>query len=111
MAAQFGENRFDMVFSRNALDHSADPLAGIRQCLLTAKPGCHVVLMHFLNEAKLQNYQGLHQWNFDWRNGQFIIWNPRQEIDVAAKVADLCTQIICENPRPRLLVVALRKTA
>jgi 4-amino-4-deoxy-L-arabinose transferase-like glycosyltransferase/SAM-dependent methyltransferase len=106
---QFGENRFDMVFSRNALDHSADPIVGIRQCLRAAKPGCHVVLMNFLNEAQSQNYQGLHQWNFDNRDGRFVIWNPQTEIDVQQSVSDLCDEIVCESPKPGLVLVAMRK--
>ncbi|MDP9175921.1 MAG: class I SAM-dependent methyltransferase [Planctomycetota bacterium] len=105
----FGDDRFDMVFCRNAMDHSADPLKGIRNCLQAAKPGCSVLLHHFVNEAQSQQYNGLHQWNFDCRDGRFIIWSPQATIDVGKEVADLSDHVRAEIPVPNWHVAVLRK--
>lgn len=79
---QFNENQFDMVYSRNALDHSYDALEAIRQCLRVAKPNAPVILEHAVNEAERQRYDGLHQWNFSQENNQFILWNSNKRINV-----------------------------
>jgi SAM-dependent methyltransferase len=105
----FGPDRFDLVMCRNAMDHSSDPLAGIRTCLAVVKPGCNVLLHHFINEAVNQKYEGLHQWNFESRDGRFVIWNPGATIDVAERVADLCDEVIVKVPAPNWITVALRK--
>jgi SAM-dependent methyltransferase len=106
---KFGADRFDLVYCRNAMDHSPDPLRGIRNCLQVVKPGKYVLLNHFPDEAVSENYTGLHQWNFACRNARFVIWNRAAEIDVAKEVADLCGEIFCELPEPRWHVAALRK--
>jgi hypothetical protein len=46
------------------------------------RPGGHVLLRHFRNEAKVGAYHGLHQWNFDCRDGRFMVWQPNSIIDV-----------------------------
>ena len=78
----FGENTFDMVTCQNALDHSIDPLRAIDEMLAVAKVGGCVVLTHAFNEGQREGYCGLHQWNFDYQNGKFVIWN-KQESHVA----------------------------
>lgn len=73
----FEKNSFDIAIAQNSLDHSYNPLLGIKQMLETVKPGCYVILCHNINEAtRSENkYCGLHQWNFDIENNNFIIWN------------------------------------
>jgi SAM-dependent methyltransferase len=66
---------FDIVFSRNALDHSYDPMRAIEQMLKACKPGGVVYLAGHVNEATSNNYSGLHQWNFmPLDNGDLVIW-------------------------------------
>ena len=60
----FSENSFDLVFCRNALDHSYDPLSGIFQMIRVCKIDSYCWLQHAVNEGEKQHYQGLHQWNF-----------------------------------------------
>lgn len=72
---------FDLVHCQNALDHSFDPVRGIEEMLLVAKPMGRVVLIHHPNEAANTDYDGLHQWNFDEVSGRFIIWNKQKRID------------------------------
>lgn len=75
LLAQFQPETFDLAYSRNALDHSYDPLLAVKNMLAVVKKDGKVLLMHHKNEAEHENYQGLHQWNFDEREGKFLIWN------------------------------------
>jgi SAM-dependent methyltransferase len=78
----FPSNHFDLVHMQNALDHSYDPLVGIRQMLEVVKPGGYVLLLHDENEAHRQNYSGFHLWNFCAENGHFTVWNRETRISV-----------------------------
>ncbi len=98
---------FDLATSRNALDHSYDPLEAIRQMVKSVKPGGKVLLMHVLNEAENQGYHGLHQWNFCAHNGKFLIWNMRGHINVGRRLADSAEVMRVEH-RPETNEEALR---
>ncbi len=87
LEAFFPRDHFDLVHCRNALDHSFDPLRGIAQMLGVLRPGGHVVLLHHRNEAERERYDGFHQWNFDIREGRFVIWNRAVELDVGTLLA------------------------
>jgi SAM-dependent methyltransferase len=75
LTERFPEGSFDFVNARNTLDHSYDPLECIRQMLRVARPGGHVGLWHFADEAEREAYAGLHQWNFSVQGGDMAIWN------------------------------------
>lgn len=104
----FPPGSFDLVACRNALDHSSDPMLGIRQMLGVVKVGGEVVLEHLPNEAEAENYIGFHQWNFDIVDGRFVIWNGTQRIDVAAALAGYA---VVEATRGAWVNVIIRKTA
>ncbi len=76
LSTLFPENEFDLAHASNCLDHSYDPLKAFREIVTVLKPGCTAVLEHASNEAVTENYTGLHQWNFDVRDGDFIVWRP-----------------------------------
>ena len=59
----FPEQSFDLIYCRNALDHSRDPLLGIRQMVKVCKVDGCCWLCHSTNEGEKQRYRGLHQWN------------------------------------------------
>jgi SAM-dependent methyltransferase len=110
----FPKNYFDLANMQNALDHSHDPLLGIRQMLEVVKPGCYVVLLHAVNEGHNQNYVQLHQWNFRSDNGRFVIWNPHTEIFVDEALGDLAEVTVeelegDEDERQAEILVTLRK--
>ena len=84
LGAYFSESSFDIVHCCNALDHSADPIRGITEMLRIAKRGGSLYLKHHINEAETENYEGFHQFNFDLRDGRFIIWNKSSFWDVAS---------------------------
>jgi SAM-dependent methyltransferase len=75
----FGPSTFDIAFARNALDHSVDPVRVITNMVHVVKDGRFVVLRHLRREADRNLYRGLHQWNFDIEEGEFVIRRARRE--------------------------------
>jgi SAM-dependent methyltransferase len=75
----FGPSTFDIAFARNALDHSIDPVRVITNMVHVVKDDRFVVLRHLRREADRNLYRGLHQWNFDIEEGEFVIWRIRGE--------------------------------
>jgi SAM-dependent methyltransferase len=66
---------FDVVYSRNALDHAYDPIRAIRQMPAVCKLDGVVFLEGSANESVKQHGQGLHQWNFlPLDNGDLVVW-------------------------------------
>jgi SAM-dependent methyltransferase len=75
----FPPESFDFVHACNSLDHSRDPFRCYQQMLEVLKPGCTLITFHMKNEGASQNYEGLHQWNFeaDAEAGPVVlrVWN------------------------------------
>jgi hypothetical protein len=54
-----------------------------------ARPGGYVVLRHAVNEAVTEDYEQLHQWNFNERDGRCLVWRrPGRHRDVAVELGD-----------------------
>jgi SAM-dependent methyltransferase len=83
----FGRDRFDVAYSRNALDHAVDPTVIIEQMLDVVRVDGYVVLRHVRNEAERQAYGQLHQWNFEERDGQLVVWRVGHETRVGELLA------------------------
>jgi hypothetical protein len=83
----FGPDRFDVAYSRNALDHAVDPVLIVENMLGVVRSGGHVVLRHMRNEGVRQSYVQLHQWNFDERGGHLIVWRPGWETDLNERLS------------------------
>ncbi len=110
LSAFFDHSSFDIVYCRNALDHSADPVGGITEMLRVVKVNGTVVLRHSTNEAEREQYKGFHQHNFDCREGKFVIWNKEgvTVIDEALPVrSNLQTR--CENEHIETLITKLEE--
>jgi SAM-dependent methyltransferase len=84
---RFKPNTFDFAYSRNAIDHSYDPLKVIENMLAVVKPYRFVLLRHLPNEAERARYKGLHQWNFDRRENDLLVRSRFQEINVTKRLA------------------------
>lgn len=110
LSAFFPQDTFDLVYCRNALDHSFDPVRGIEEMLLVAKTLGRVVLVHSINEAETEKYQGLHQWNFTVEAGRFIIWNKQDRIDASARFQPFADMTI-DTSRHGVVRLELRKKA
>lgn len=67
----FNENQFDIVYARNSIDHAFNPIKCIQEMVHVSNS--HVILEHKLNEGIVENYQGLHQWNFFTKDSKFYI--------------------------------------
>ena len=73
LGEKYQSNYFDWVNAQNCVDHSADPVRVIREMIQVTKGGGFISLCHEVNEAKLEAYRGLHQWNFYESDGNFMI--------------------------------------
>jgi SAM-dependent methyltransferase len=87
LVEHFRPEQFDIAYSANALDHSADPLLIISNMVTVVRQGGVVILRHKRNEGQSARYGGLHQWNFDVVEGNLVLWNEAHEIDVGAALA------------------------
>jgi len=72
-SSQFGSEAFDIVWCRNSLDHSLDPVLGLFNLLDVCKMGGGLLLSFHPNEADYGNYEGLHQWNLDLEEDTLIV--------------------------------------
>lgn len=72
---RFPPESFDVAYARNSLDHCDDPVLVIRNMVRLVRPGGLVVLRHYRTEAETEQYQGLHQWNFELRAGELLLWS------------------------------------
>jgi SAM-dependent methyltransferase len=107
----FSRDHFDLAYARNSLDHAYDPLAAIRSMLAVVKPLHFVYLWHVANEGVRERYVGLHQWNFDIRQGEFIIDSGRKKQSVNAAFASVA-DVSCEMQRSgsdNVVVAKLKK--
>ncbi len=90
LSGKFDKSTFDLVYARNCMDHSIDPVLAFREMLAVTKPGGLVYLEHWPNEGETEEYRGLHQWNFDCQDGEFVVWNPKRRQVVSEELGDGC---------------------
>ena len=109
LSAFFQPGAFDVINCCNALDHSFEPIRGIEEMLIVAKPTGRIVLSHAINEAEHEQYSGLHQWNLDAQDGDFIIWNRSQRINATIAFAQYADMAV--ETKARWIVVILSKKA
>ena len=85
-----GIGTFDLVYSRNALDHAYDPLLVIKEMVAVCKPTGTVHFEGSVNESVKQNAHGLHQWNFmPLDTGDLVIWQPdNKAVSLRAALGD-----------------------
>lgn len=69
VAKIFEKNSFDVVYSRNALDHSDSPPDCIKNMVNLLKINGILYLEGFENEGTANHWEGLHQWNFHHVDG------------------------------------------
>ncbi len=92
LPAVFGLGAFHLVHCKNALDHTADPVAALRAMVEVTQVGGVVRLEHARNEAQTQGYAGLHQWNLEAEPAEaperVMLWNAHERIDLGEAVRD-----------------------
>ena len=89
LVSMWGKERFDVVYARNALDHSVNAPRVIEQMLGVLCPGGFVALRHYRNEADREGYRGMHLWNCDIEEGDFVLWSGRKRVNVSKRLAGL----------------------
>jgi SAM-dependent methyltransferase len=75
---RFGPASFQAAYGRNSIDHALDPVRVIRNMLAVVRPGGSVVLRHRRNEGRTRRWLDFHQWNFDVRDGELVLWGRRE---------------------------------
>mmetsp|Transcript_12376 Transcript_12376/g.40734 ORF Transcript_12376/g.40734 Transcript_12376/m.40734 type:complete len:264 (-) Transcript_12376:283-1074(-) len=119
LTERFPPGSFDLVHSRNALDHALDPPAAIRSMLSVASVGGAVVLEVNQNVAEDERGWGLHRFNFEARGTESLrLWSFEGALDVRVEaLAERCAaleslRVDDDRPRKRLEVITavLRKT-
>lgn len=88
---QFGAGSFDIAIATNTLDHTYEPVLVVESMLEVVRPGGLVLLDHHRNEAENRLYRGLHQWNLDERDGDLVVWNPDERVDLSQRLAQRAT--------------------
>jgi SAM-dependent methyltransferase len=106
--ARFGDRRFDIAYSRNALDHAADPVRIIENMLAVTKIGGFVVLRHHDREAERRRYTLLHQWNFGLEDDAPIIWNRRARVSLRDRFGDRARIEACRDRDGTICIVLSR---
>jgi ubiquinone/menaquinone biosynthesis C-methylase UbiE len=81
--SNFREKTFDIVYARNSIDHSVDPIKEIYEMIRVCKGW--VLMEHFVDTGKKENYRGLHQWNFNLSNGDLTISNRKKSSTIISK--------------------------
>jgi len=77
---QLNPSFFDIIYSKNVLDHTYNPIKAISSLInLLCKNGV-IVLEHYIKEGEYTNYFGLHQWDFFIDNEDFYISNQTNDI-------------------------------
>lgn len=74
MLQQIVSGNFHFVYSRNALDHSYDPMRAIQGMIDVCVQGGVVFFENVVNEGYNEKYKGLHQWNFMHASSDLVIW-------------------------------------
>ncbi len=91
LGGAFPRDHYHVVWCCNALDHALDPVLGLFNLLLVCRPNGVVLLLFHPNEADGGRYGGLHQWNFDVVDGQFMIEQTGRKLNVSRLVESQCS--------------------
>jgi SAM-dependent methyltransferase len=88
---RFGVAAFDVVYARNAIDHTVHPLDVIRNMVAVARPGGFVALRHYHNEGVSAGWAELHQWNFEVRGDDLFVWGRHATHNITQLLSDEAT--------------------
>lgn len=91
LSAFISDKNASLITIQNALDHSANPMKGIVEALASLKCGGILYLNHHPNEAEMEKYKGFHQYNIDEQQGNLIIWNQQENLNVSQLLAEVAT--------------------
>lgn len=120
LTEQFGENQFDITYSRNAVDHSYDPIKCIDEMIKVTKKNRYVIVEVNERAGSLERWGGLHQWDFFvarttplFQRHLFVEGKSIEAVDVTshfAKAAEMTILEVTQDSVPWITLV-LRKRA
>ena len=120
LTEQFGEDQFDITYSRNAVDHSYDPIKCIDEMIKVTKKNGYIIVETNERAGSLENWHGLHQWDFFvartmplLQRHLFVEGQSVEAVDVTshlAKVAEMTSLEVTRGSVPWITLV-LRKRA
>jgi ubiquinone/menaquinone biosynthesis C-methylase UbiE len=73
----YEDEKFDIVYCRNSLDHCSDPKKALSEMFRVCKKDGWIYLDHIINVAENEHYYGLHQWNIEPFKEDCRIWNKK----------------------------------
>jgi len=76
----FPKEKFHLIYSQNALDHSQDPEKFLLAAYDVLKPNGLLVLHGFMNEGTAAHWLGLHQWDIIERDNDLLLSNKNKTI-------------------------------
>ncbi len=94
----------------DALDHALIPCEVIRQMVTVVKPDGWVILRHRPNEAETAAYKGLHQRNFEVRDGRFHIRSRETTRDIGMALHAVA-EVSCHQDGPWLICTIVKRKA
>lgn len=100
-----------LIVIQNALDHSANPVKGILECLECLEIGGVLYLKHWPNEAETENYRGFHKYNITEKDGQLIIWNPLDTVRLNGLIGDFCDIVVSRGGERNAVIAVITKKA
>lgn len=91
----FPANSFDIVYSRNAIDHSQSPADFVKDLYHILKPGGYLILYGFVREGSNQSWFGLHQWDIEVENDDLLLTNRNKSVHKYNMTQDM--QLVSKN--------------
>jgi SAM-dependent methyltransferase len=88
LSQEFGTDVFDLTYSRNALDHTYDPVKAFREMVAVTKPHGIIFTDHLPREATSENWSGFHQWDFFVEDSSFYISNKSEKFNLNCLLGD-----------------------
>jgi SAM-dependent methyltransferase len=88
----FRREQFDIVYTRNAIDHSDSPPTCVENMVTVLKQGGILYMAGYQNEGNRANYWGLHHWNlsFDENNDLICFGKSGQRVNVTRNLPLKC---------------------
>ena len=99
LSKSFQENYADCIIIKNALDHCIDPFKSLVECFKVLKIGGCLYMKHTRAVAVYENWVGLHKWNIDCIDGDFVIWNQDNAVNISKELKEYAQIEVCYNER------------
>mgnify|MGYP003290412962 CR=1 FL=1 len=92
------EKTVDYCIVHNAMDHSIDILRSFIECFRTVKTSGVMLMAHLASEGIHNNYDGLHKWNIDEKNGKLFFYNQENCVNISEMFADVADIKVKRTP-------------